>query len=342
MRKYLKILTFCLLVLFSQKVWSIPAPHDVRFPPRFAFPFDGTISISVNHGLVTIVGTSGQDVVIEELTVRDPDQISLTQQRGLMRYELRAVPKTGREEFWEYTKHVADRYDVRIRLRVPKTTSIQISNLYGTTSVFGMEGSLVDLDQMNGVINVENSAAPLQIHGVSSRVKGRFLSGPLNIKSESGEINLEGVSDGGMLKTSTGNINISDGIGTFELVTKSGKLTINGIDGALHAKSDSGFIFADKVRGFVDVSSQSGGVEVILDKEQIPVPLKFSSLTGDLKLHIPKSLPATLTAQTTAGSIYSGVSIRSRDDRNLSGRLNGGGELISLNTENGDISLLAR
>jgi len=319
-----------------------PTPHKPIEPLPFNLPLDGTLVLTIHHGQITIIGSDRDRVSVEELRSRNPRKISISQKKTPGTFTITTTLNMNQREFQQYVKRATTRRDVVIRLRVPKQYNVRISNLYGSTTIRDMEGAAISINQIQGKVSVEGGTSPVRIQTVGGNISIESTNSPVSITTQSGQVLLTKTTDGGKVESISGDITIRNGEGMFELSTKSGNISTDYLHGGLAAKSKSGLIFEDHMNGFVTAESEHGEVEVVLADDHQPVPLKLISGNGDVKIHIPRKLKATLFAESKSGSIYSGVPIRPRDDQHLKGRLRGGGEMIALQTESGDISLLPR
>ena len=136
------------------------------------------------------------------------------------------------------------------------------------------------------------------------------------------------------------------------------RIDVQGVDGDIDANCVNGSIELTNVSGSVVAHSVNGAVRASLDRVNPQKPMAFSTLNGDVEVTLPAATKADLRMKTTNGDVYtdfevtigptpSGSIERSREggkyrvriDRGIQGTINGGGQLITLNSLNGRIYL---
>ena len=125
---------------------------------------------------------------------------------------------------------------------------------------------------------------------------------------------------------------------------------MNGIE----VKTSGGDIELKDIQGFIEAATSGGDVEAEMTLKDFSkdhhVELKSSG--GDLTLWIPEKLPATIRAEiklsrSSWGSkdynIYSDFPLQKEKENGdyirCQGKINGGGDLINLQTSNGNIRI---
>lgn len=139
-----------------------------------------------------------------------------------------------------------------------------------------------------------------------------------------------------------------------------GDITVRGVEGDLELQNTNGSITALDVAGAVVAHTVNGGVKVVLGRVDPKAAMSFSSLNGDVDVTLPADVRADLRMRSDNGEIYSdfdvaltpgsaevrqgrsGPSYRLEVEREMRGRVNGGGPEIALRTFNGDILLRRR
>jgi hypothetical protein len=148
---------------------------------------------------------------------------------------------------------------------------------------------------------------------------------------------------------------------TLKLSTvNDGNITVRGIDGELELRNTNGDVVATDVAGAVVASTVNGEVKVTLTRVDPKAAMAFSSLNGDVDLTVPADLKADLRLRSDNGEIYSDFDVelltqqsavsegrsggryRLEVQREVRGRVNGGGPEIQLRTFNGDVVLRKR
>ncbi|MDX1631551.1 MAG: DUF4097 family beta strand repeat-containing protein [Thermoanaerobaculia bacterium] len=136
-----------------------------------------------------------------------------------------------------------------------------------------------------------------------------------------------------------------------------GEISVEGVHGELELTNTNGEIAARNVRGTVVAHTTNGDIEVELEEVDAGSPMSFSTLNGDVDVTLPASLKADLLIKSTHGDIYTDFEVeiqprtarveeervggryRVQLEKNVRGRINGGGPELQFRTFNGDVYL---
>lgn len=126
----------------------------------------------------------------------------------------------------------------------------------------------------------------------------------------------------------------------------SGDVDVSGVGDEVRAGSVSGNVRLEGVRApAVKASSVSGDVDVRIDALTGQGELRFTSVSGDVRLQLPRTLDADFTMKTVSGELDSDFPLTLQGGmsrRTLSGRIGRGGRELVLTTVSGDVTLRAR
>jgi len=120
-----------------------------------------------------------------------------------------------------------------------------------------------------------------------------------------------------------------------------GGLSISGVAGSVKASSVNGNIKAEKLEGQAELSTVNGQLEAGFNRVDPANPISLTSVNGPIKLSIPASSNAQLTAHNRSGGIdsdFGRVSHASTGHR-LRTTVNHGGTQIHLTNTNGGIAI---
>ena len=125
------------------------------------------------------------------------------------------------------------------------------------------------------------------------------------------------------------------------LTTTNGSIDVYGIGGDHVVRTTNGQISVMRGAGSVDAETTNGGIRAELSQVNPSHRLRFVTTNGGVSLELPQSLNADVEASTTNGTISTDLPISaSRADRHrLSGRINGGGTELRVQTTNGTIDI---
>jgi hypothetical protein len=126
----------------------------------------------------------------------------------------------------------------------------------------------------------------------------------------------------------------------------SGDVEVNGAGDEVRARSVSGDVKLERLRSpAVTGTSVSGDVDAQIDALTGPGDLRFTSVSGNVSLQLPRSLDADLTLKTVSGELDSDFQLTLQgpmNRRSLNGRIGRGGRELHLTTVSGDVRLRAR
>ena len=157
--------------------------------------------------------------------------------------------------------------------------------------------------------------------------------------TDSGTIRIEGIDGPVDCETDSGQIEISFIRSEVRAASDSGCVHIQGVKGAVDVRTDSGRIEAFEVEGTIDANTDSGTIQL---SQTAVAPVCAHSDSGRIRVKLADSGGYTIRAQTDAGRIELPVLTRQRLSRHeLEGDVRGGGSVVDLETDSGDIEVLA-
>lgn len=204
----------------------------------------------------------------------------------------------------------------------------------GTIRIGDVEGNIL-ADTSGGNIDVGSGGGRVELDTSGGTIRAAFAQGPIIADTSGGNIYLEGSAVSVEADTSGGNIEISRSGGSVYADTSGGSITI---------RQSVGPIRADTAGGRIDA-------ELIASSNRASGSVELESSGGDVTLRIPSNHAASIVADLESRrgrSRYEILSdfpieIREDDDGNVLGRgdINGGGDLIYLETTNSDIRIIS-
>ena len=145
------------------------------------------------------------------------------------------------------------------------------------------------------------------------------------------------------LRTGDGKIQLTHFKGDMDLNTADGHQEIESVDGNLHAHAGDGHIRAAGRFDGLDVSTGDGRIEVTAQAGSA-LARSWNLQTGDggITLQVPQNLAADVDLHTGDGHINLDmpIAVEGRlSEKNIRGKLNGGGNLLTIHTGDGSIRL---
>jgi hypothetical protein len=195
---------------------------------------------------------------------------------------------------------------LRIEVRMPRNADAQINTGDGSVESSALEGNL-------------------KIHTGDGSVRTAQVSGSLDIDTGDGSITVEGAKGSIRLRTGDGHIEARGLDGTLEATSGDGHITIAGRFDGLSLKTGDGSINAQANPGSKLASS-------------------WSVHTGDgsVDFALPGDLQADIDASTRDGHISMGIPVTvdgTFSKSQIHGKMNGGGQALSITTGDGSIRL---
>jgi DUF4097 and DUF4098 domain-containing protein YvlB len=185
---------------------------------------------------------------------------------------------------------------------------LQVSSDFGGIKVNDSQADVADVKSNNGAVELENLD----------------VEGKITVRSDFGDLTLTKVD-----------------ANAYDLNTQNGKISVDGARGAVKAHSDFGeleVLNAENVT--LDLSSNNGGVT--FSGSLAEGPHSVTSEFGNIKLTLPAETGLNVDIQTEFGKITSDFEITVSGELNENhwkGKFNGGGEDLTIKTQNGNITL---
>jgi DUF4097 and DUF4098 domain-containing protein YvlB len=200
-------------------------------------------------------------------------------------------------------------HDISIdyEITVPEDTTIRSRSGSGNQTIEGTRGN-ADLQSGSGDMRITQITGEVHLQTGSGNVRAHDISGAVRGSAGSGDIELE--------ETGTGDVSLNTGSGT---------ITARGVQGALHMEAGSGDITAEgTMKGDWEMRTGSGNVHVRLPAEAA-FDANISTSSGTLDV----DAPITMTVQGRVNETH----------RTISGKVRGGGPLLTIHTGSGDIHI---
>lgn len=131
--------------------------------------------------------------------------------------------------------------------------------------------------------------------------------------------------------------------GSVELTSVSGSVSGTGLGGPADLNSVSGDVELETASGEATGRSVSGSVRATV-RGRSAAPLRFSSVSGDLTISLPRDIGADVEMRTVSGDLSSDFPLtlggRVRP-RNMTARIGAGGRRLDLSTVSGSVRIRA-
>jgi DUF4097 and DUF4098 domain-containing protein YvlB len=259
-----------------------------------------------------------------------------------------ALPALANEATFERTLSVSGRVELSVNtgsgsIRITRGSGSQVhvvgkvrSNWGGSEDKVREIAANPPIEQTGNIIRI--GAHHENYHNISIEY---VIEAPadsfLDAGSGSGDINDEGVGDNAKLSTGSGSIHANGLHGSFSVNTGSGDIVAEQTgEGDVKAQTGSGSVDLKDIHGGVRAGTGSGDIKVAGSPAS---DWKLTTGSGSVELW-PGSTGMTLDASTGSGSISSDHEMTvqgSFDKHHITGKVNGGGPTVRVETGSGDV-----
>ena len=231
----------------------------------------------------------------------------------VIKKEIRSVNGRRSERLLEETKIEVSQHNntIRVRVRYPKIRGFAFITESGRVKVFS------------------EIKIPTQAN--------------LDCRLDDGDITIEGTKGKLYLKADDGTIHVAGAQGTVEGDTDDGRIILEDFSGKATLDSDDGDILLSGNFSTLDLESDDGDIRVKnLAASSMDKNWQIETDDGDVDIYFTEDFSADFHIKTDDGRIDSQLPIvfkKITSKKDLSGKINDGGYLISIKTDDGDITL---
>jgi hypothetical protein len=195
---------------------------------------------------------------------------------------------------------------VRVEVRMPRDADLQV-------------------DTGDGSVNTQSLRGRLKIHTGDGSVRAEAVTGDVDIDTGDGSITLDGAK------------------GNIRLRTGDGHIDARNLDGRVDATSGDGHIKLDGRLDALNIKTGDGGIDARLQPGS-KIASSWSIRTGDgsVDIVLPADLQANIDASTNDGHISLGIPVTVEgtfSNSQIHGKMNGGGQSLTIHTGDGSIRL---
>jgi len=329
----LVVLGVLLFIGMTPQYSSADQKYEQRFEDTVALSKTGTVILRNISGDIEVKTWNKAEVSIKALKTTKASSEKVAQERfDLVKIE---VSKQGNT--------------LTIKTEYPKENFLnrKIKNFSVDFWLIIPDQSEADVHSVSGDVYAEKIGGELHAETVSGDVEVMDASSFARAKSVSGDVTVTNAADGVDCDSVSGDIEVRNVTGDADLKTVSGNVMLQDIkNGDIEAETVSGEVELMNVKGAMEVNAESlsGKVEYIGDINSSG-RYYMKSHSGGIYLRIPGNSKFDLRSKTFSGSINSDFDIMVSgkiSNRELNGRVDGGGADIELKTFSGDIHLIKR
>lgn len=185
--------------------------------------------------------------------------------------------------------------------------------------------------------------ADLQVSTGDGSVDTQAINGRLKIHTGDGSVRAQAVSGDVDIDTGDGSVTVDGAKGSIRLHTGDGHIDARNVDGRVDASSGDGHI---KIAGRLDalnVKTGDGSIDARLQPgSKITSTWTIRTGDGSVDMVLPSDLQANIDASTNDGHISLGIPVTVEgtfSNSQIRGKMNGGGQTVTIHTGDGSIRL---
>ncbi|MFC2160279.1 DUF4097 domain-containing protein [Acidobacteriota bacterium] len=227
----------------------------------------------------------------------------------------------------------------------------EIKSVNGRKSERLLEETKVDVSQHNNTIRIRVRYPRIKgfvFISNSSRIKVTSeikipVKTNLDCRLDDGDITIEGSNGKLYLKADDGTVRVADAQGSIDGDTDDGRIILENYSGKASLDTDDGDILLSGNFSTLDLESDDGDIlvknlaESFMDNEWL-----IKTDDGDVDIYFTEIFSADFHIDTDDGRIESQLPVvfnETTSKKRLSGKIKDGGHLISIKTDDGDITL---
>jgi hypothetical protein len=289
------------MVLMLSLLPALLLGAEKKFEKEFTVSEDGLLIVKSDYGDITVRGSGSDNVVI--LVTMNGSQGDLEDYQVTASQSGNTVELRGKGAGDDWFSWDIDDLEVKFIVEVPEKFNL----------------------------NVATAGGDMRVNNVNGNVQLRTPGGDVVLEELAGEIYAE---------SSGGDIRAMEMRGNFRGTTSGGDVVVEEVSGNIHAETSGGDVRIGKAGGKVNAQTSGGNISIVLAGENKGVMAETSG--GDIDVMAAREIQANLDASTSGGSVMCGLPITLTgeiDESRIQGTLNGGGELIHVQTSGGDIRI---
>jgi hypothetical protein len=288
--------------LFAAAIFA-PRAHAEEWTKSYPISGRAQVRVDTNDGAVRVMTSDAKEVAFRVLydgyTLNKNLHIDSRQNGDSVEVNARV------SGHWGFAFGVNHR-NISIEVRMPKDADLQV-------------------DTGDGSVETQPLSGRVKIHTGDGSVRAQAVNGSVDIDTGDGSISLDGAKGEIRLRSGDGHIDARD------------------LDGRVDATSGDGHI---KIEGRLDalnVKTGDGGIDARLQPGS-KIASSWSIRTGDgsVDIVLPADLQANIDASTNDGHISLGIPVTVEgtfSSSQIHGKMNGGGQSLTIHTGDGSIRL---
>ncbi|HUL43424.1 MAG TPA: DUF4097 family beta strand repeat-containing protein [Bacteroidota bacterium] len=335
----------------------------------------GTLDISVDGGDIHITPVEKNRVTVRAIGIDEDeaDDLHMTTEGTTVRIEKYSGDWDNNTR---YDIDVPSKFNLRMRTRdgnitVDGTITGEVSCQTSSGDIrLSVVNGKVDATTSGGNITTRDVQGDLDVRTSGGDIMLGSIGGSADISTSGGNIRMDNVKKTLMAKTSGGDVIVGDVGGEATISTSGGNITVGRVSASVRMSTAGGDVELEGASGDVRAKTAGGNMRLLgitgtidartaggdIDAELMPSgkgESRISTASGQIRLDIPENAKATIHAEIRIDGywreLHDEYRVRSdfasqsydvdKNDREIRATyvLNGGGDVITLETSNADI-----
>jgi DUF4097 and DUF4098 domain-containing protein YvlB len=250
-------------------------------------------------------------------------------------------PATVREDLGSAYQTVVD--TLLVQPPSARNFSVRKARIPGNYNLTVDIGANVFVGQVDGNTRLLAAGGEVVLGKIGGTCFVRSGGGPVNVGDVAGEVDMRTDAGDVLVRSARKGGRISTGGGSVTLLYAGGPTTV---------ESGGGDVSVSQASDRISASTRSGDIRVSLDPQEAVSPVELRTSGGDVVVELPKNAKADIDAVVMTSpqsahkveSDFAGLTtVRERvGDRvriHATGKINGGGALITLSADNGNVQI---
>ena len=307
------------------------AEVEDKITKSFEIAPGGQLVVDVDRGSIEVKSADADQVEIDVFRKVSRESRS-TAEEILKNHEVK-FSKEGnqvqvhaelRKEWRSAWKQKGNNLQVRYQISVPKTFNLELKTAGGS----------IKIPDLTGHARAQTAGGSLNFGQIEGRIYGRTSGGGIHVAGCKGGVDVE---------TSGGSITLGEVEGDTTAHTSGGSIKVRKVTGKSVVSTSGGSIEAAEVKGSIDASTSGGSITASLS-EQPTGDCRLHTSGGSIKASLWEKVAMDVYARTSGGRVVTELPVTTgvRDEPKpniLSGKINGGGPALSLETSGASIYL---
>lgn len=331
--------------------------HDATETVDHLLPVNATVVIQNGRGDVTIAaakdsGSTNQMQLVLNKRVYTNSDDQANQKLHMLEPLITSAGDVVTVHMPSSDSQVAD-----MSITLPAAIGVQVRTGHGTVSVNGRKGP-VAVDSGNGDVQLNSIAGTVQTTMHQGDFSANGIQGNLTVTGRMNDVTLSQISGSSSMDgdffgdvhldnlhgpvhfhSSRTDIQIAHLPGTVSI--DDGDLTVDNATGPVSISTHDMDIEVHRVTGAVQVGNSDGGVDV---RALNPIgAMNIQNRSGSVEITLPSDAKFSVDATAVGGDVHSDFDLATQrnngDHSTISGSVGGGGPLLHITTESGDITL---